>query len=249
MPTPMLRTLAASSAERTPQAQKGSFVRRTAMPKLSSSAPGRRANGRDLMPRGRARADPDPGHPAGRPTDHHHRRGELSGFRRRHPGPWLMEQMEKQAEHVGTKIVTDHVTKVDLAQSAVPPRLRFGRPLSRGQLIIATGAQARWLESAVGAEIQGLRRVGLRHLRRLLLSRQGRAGDRRRQHRGGGGAFLTNFASKVTVVHRRDSFRAEKILQERLLPNPKISVVWHSALEEVVGTTTRSRSAAPCCAT
>ena len=103
-------------------------------------------------------------------------------------GPWLMEQMQKQAEHVGTKIVTDHVSKVDLSRRPFRLECDSGDRYLADSVIIATGAQARWLGLAVRAEIQGLRRLGLRHLRRLLLSRQGRAGDRRRQYRGRGGA-------------------------------------------------------------
>ena len=108
-------------------------------------------------------------------------------------GPWLMEQMQKQAEHVGTRIVTDHVIEGRPRAAAVPARMRFRRRLSRRQphhRHRRAGALAR---SAVGAEIQGLRRLRLRHLRRLLLSRQGSAGDRRRQHRGRGSAVPHQF--------------------------------------------------------
>ena len=108
-------------------------------------------------------------------------------------GPWLMEQMQKQAEHVGTRIVTDHVNELDLSQRP------FRLTCDSGDVYLAdardprdrrAGALAR---SAVRAEVQGLRRVGLRHLRRLLLSRQGSDGDRRRQHRGRGGAVPHQF--------------------------------------------------------
>ena len=108
-------------------------------------------------------------------------------------GPWLMEQMQKQAEHVGTKIVTDHVNDLDLSQRPFRLDLRFRRYLSgrrRDARDRRAGALAR---SAVRAEVQGLRRLRLRHLRRLLLSRQGSAGDRRRQHRGRGGAVPHQF--------------------------------------------------------
>jgi thioredoxin reductase (NADPH) len=151
------------------------------------------------------------------------RRRELSGLRRRHPGPWLMEQMQKQAEHVGTRIVTDHVMKVTLGQRPFRLECDSGDVYLADALIIATGAQARWLDLPSEQKFKGLWRLRLRHLRRLLLSQQGSAGDRRRQHRGRRSAVPHQFASKVTVVHRRDSFRAEKILQDRLFKNPKIS--------------------------
>ena len=103
-------------------------------------------------------------------------------------GPWLMEQMETQAEHVGTKIVTDLVTKLDLSQRPFRLTCDSGDVYLAETVIIATGAQASWLGPAVGGEIQGLRRLGLRDLRRLLLPRQGGRRGRRRQHRGRGGA-------------------------------------------------------------
>ena len=108
-------------------------------------------------------------------------------------GPWLMEQMQAQAEHVGTRIVTDHVNKVELAQRP------FRLICDSGDIYLAdaadhrdrrTGALAR---SAVRAEVQGLRRVGLRHLRRLLLPQQGSGRDRRRQYRGRGSAVPHQF--------------------------------------------------------
>ena len=103
-------------------------------------------------------------------------------------GPWLMEQMEKQAAHVGTRIVTDLVTKLELGAAAVPPDLRQRRRLSRRDghpRHRRAGALAR---HAVGREIQGLWRLGLRDLRRIFLSRQGSRRGRRRQHRGRGSA-------------------------------------------------------------
>ena len=108
-------------------------------------------------------------------------------------GPWLMEQMQKQAEHVGTRIVHDHVSKVDLAHRPFRLECDSGDRYVADSVIIATGAQARWLELPVRAEIQGLWRLRLRHLRRLLLSRQGSGGHRRRQYRGRGGAVPHQF--------------------------------------------------------
>ena len=147
-----------------------------------------------------------------------------------------MEQMQEQAEHVGTQIVSDHVTSVDLSQRPFRLDMRFRRRLSRRHVDHRHRRAGALARSAERAEVQGLRRLGLRHLRRLLLPRQEVVVV------GGGNTaveealFLTNFADKVTVVHRRDNFRAEKILQDRLFKNPKIAVIWDSAVDEVVGT-------------
>ena len=108
-------------------------------------------------------------------------------------GPWLMEQMQEQAEHVGTRIVTDHVIKADLAQRPFRLELRFRRRLSRRRADHRDRRAGALARPAVRAEVQGLRRLGLRHLRRLLLSRQGSGGGRRRQHRGRGSAVPHQF--------------------------------------------------------
>ena len=151
-------------------------------------------------------------------------------------GPWLMEQMEKQAAHVGTKLVFDHVNMVDL--SARPFRLtcESGDVYLAETLILATGAQARWLglpseEAFKGYGVSACATCDGFFYRGKQVIVVG----------GGNTAveealFLTNFASQVTVVHRRDSFRAERILQDRLFKNPKISVIWDSAIEEIAGT-------------
>ena len=158
------------------------------------------------------------------------------GFAEVVQGPWLMEQMQAQAEHVGTEFVMDHIAKVDLQPAAVPARGRLRRHLHLRRADHRHRRPGALARPASEETVQGLRRVRLRHLRRLLLQGQGVAVI------GGGNTaveealFLTNFASKVTIVHRRDSFRAEKIMQERLFKNPKIEVVWNSVLEEVVGT-------------
>jgi thioredoxin reductase (NADPH) len=150
-------------------------------------------------------------------------------------GPWLMEQMQKQAEHVGTRIITDHVSKVDLSKRPFHLECDSGERYLADALIVATGAQARWLELPGEQKFKGYGVSacatcdGFFYRNREVLVI------------GGGNTaveealFLTNFASKVTVVHRRDSFRAEKILQDRLFKNPKISVIWDSALEDVLG--------------
>src|SRR5262245_61144882 len=150
-------------------------------------------------------------------------------------GPWLMEQMQKQAEHVGTRIVTDHVSKIDLAHRPFRIECDSGDRYLADSVIIATGAQARWLELPSEQKFKGYGVSACATCDGFF-------------YRGkeviviGGGntaveeaLFLTNFASRVTVVHRRDSFRAEKILQDRLFKNPKISVIWDSVLEDVTG--------------
>ena len=157
------------------------------------------------------------------------------GFAEVIQGPWLMEQMQKQAEHVGTQLVYDHVSRVDLAHRPFRLECDSGDRYLADSLIIATGAQARWLELPSEQKFKGYGVSACATCDGFF-------------YRGkevfviGGGntaveeaLFLTNFASKVTVVHRRDDFRAEKILQDRLFKNPKISVIWDSVLEEVVG--------------
>jgi thioredoxin reductase (NADPH) len=151
-------------------------------------------------------------------------------------GPWLMEQMQAQAEHVGTKIITDHVTKADLSQRPFRLDCDSGDIYLAEALIMATGAQARWLELPSEQKFKGYGVSACATCDGFF-------------YRGknvivvGGGntaveeaLFLTNFAAKVTIVHRRDSFRAEKILQDRLFNNPKIEVIWDTVLEDVRGT-------------
>ena len=150
-------------------------------------------------------------------------------------GPWLMEQMQKQAEHVGTKIVTDTSSR-SISRSR-PFRLTCdsGDVYLADALIIATGAQARWLDLPSEQKFKG---YGVS----ACATCDGFFYRNKEVIVVGGGntaveeaLFLTNFASKVTVVHRRDAFRAEKILQDRLFKHPKIEVVWDSALDDVLG--------------
>ena len=150
-------------------------------------------------------------------------------------GPWLMEQMEKQAAHVGTNIVTDLVTKLELGSRPFRITCDSGDVYLADTVILATGAQARWLgipseEAFKGFGVSACATCDGFFYRGKEVVVVG----------GGNTAveealFLTNFATKVTVVHRRNSFRAERILQDRLFKNPKVNVVWDSAIEEIVG--------------
>lgn len=157
------------------------------------------------------------------------------GFAETIQGPWLMEQMRAQAEHVGTEVIHDIVVSADLSQRPFRLKLDGGDELLAETVIISTGAQAKWLGLDSEAAYQGFGVSACATCDGFF-------------YRGkevvvvGGGntaveeaLFLTNFASKVTVVHRRDEFRAEKILQDRLFANPKVEVIWNHAVEEVVG--------------
>src|SRR5436305_9981667 len=157
------------------------------------------------------------------------------GFAEVIQGPWLMEQLCKQAEHVGTRLKSDHVSKVVLASRPFDILCDSGDRYLAEVLIIATGAQARWLGIASEQKFKGYGVSACATCDGFF-------------YRGkdvvviGGGntaveeaLFLTNFARHVTVVHRRDHFRAEKILQDRLVKNPKISVIWDTVLHDVLG--------------
>jgi thioredoxin reductase (NADPH) len=150
-------------------------------------------------------------------------------------GPWLMEQMQRQAEHVGTKMVADHVNKVDLGRRPFRITCDSGDVYLADTLVLATGAQARWLDLPSEQKFRGYGVSACATCDGFFYR------DKHVLVVGGGNTaveealFLTNFAKTVTVVHRRDTFRAERILQERLYQNPKISVLWHTVLEDVVG--------------
>jgi thioredoxin reductase (NADPH) len=150
-------------------------------------------------------------------------------------GPWLMEQMEKQAAHVGTRIESDHVSKVELEKRPFRISCESGDVYLAETVIIATGAQARWLN--LPSE-QAFRGYGVS----ACATCDGFFYRGKNVIVVGGGntaveeaLFLTNFAAKVTVIHRRDTFRAEQILQRRLAQHPKIDVIWDSVVEEVRG--------------
>ena len=151
-------------------------------------------------------------------------------------GPWLMEQMRKQAAHVGTRIVADHVTKVDLSKRPFRLDCDSGDVYLADALVLATGAQARWLDLPSEQKFKGYGVSACATCDGFFYR------GKKVVVVGGGNTaveealFLTNFAESVTVVHRRDHFRAERILQERLFKNPKISVVWDAVLDDVLGT-------------
>ena len=157
------------------------------------------------------------------------------GFKDVIQGPGLMEQMTAQAEHVGTKIMFDYITKVDFSKR---PFVAYGgSDVYYGDtVIISTGAQAKWLGLESESKFQGFGVSGCATCDGFFFR------GKEVMVVGGGNTaveealYLTNHASKVYVLHRRDSFRAEKILQDRLFKNPKIEVIWNHALEEVKGT-------------
>jgi thioredoxin reductase (NADPH) len=157
------------------------------------------------------------------------------GFAEVIQGPWLMEQMQAQASHVGTEFIMDHVARVDLSRRPFRLEGDSGDVYTCDALIIATGAQARWLGLPSEEKFKG-------HGVSACATCDGFFYKGKQVAVFGGGntaveeaLFLTNFASKVTIVHRRDAFRAERIMQERLFKNPKIEVIWDSVLQEVTG--------------
>lgn len=150
-------------------------------------------------------------------------------------GPWLMEQMGGQARHVGTNIITDFISKVDFSSR---PFKCFGEGdnvYEGDTIIISTGAQAKWLGLPSESKFQGFGVSGCATCDGFFYK------NKEVLVVGGGNTaveeaiYLTNHASKVTLIHRRNELRAEKILQQRLFENPKITVIWDSVLEEVLG--------------
>jgi thioredoxin reductase (NADPH) len=151
-------------------------------------------------------------------------------------GPWMMEQMLKQAEHVGTKIVNDIVTEVDVSGHPFRLTCDSGAVWTCDALIIATGAQAKWLgipseQSFMGFGVSACATCdGFFYRGKDVLVV------------GGGNSaveeslYLSNLAKTVTVVHRRDTFRAEKILQDRLFNKPNVRILWNTELQEITGT-------------
>ena len=150
-------------------------------------------------------------------------------------GPWLMEQMKAQAEHVGTEMISDIIVSVDLKSNPKKAIGDSGDVYLADAVIITTGAQAKWLGLPSEEQYKGKGVSACATCDGFFYK------GKEVVVVGGGNTaveealFLTNFASKVTVIHRRDAFRAEKIMQDRLFNNPKIEVIWDSALEEVTG--------------
>jgi thioredoxin reductase (NADPH) len=150
-------------------------------------------------------------------------------------GPWLMDQMRAQAEHVGTEIVRDHILEADLKRRPFALTGDSGTVYTADTLIIATGAKARWLglpseERFKGYGVSACATCDgffFRGKKVIVIGGGNTAVEE--------AIYLANIASHVTLVHRRGSLRAEKILQERLLANPKIEVMWNSELHEVLG--------------
>ena len=157
------------------------------------------------------------------------------GFAEVIQGPWLMEQMAAQAAHVGTRIVDDLITEVDFSAPPFRCTADSGDVFMADSVIVATGAQARWLglpseKEYSGAGVSACATCDGFFFRGKQVAVVG----------GGNTAveealYLTNHATKVTLIHRRDRLRAEQIMQDRLLSHPKIEVVWDSAVEEVLG--------------
>jgi thioredoxin reductase (NADPH) len=150
-------------------------------------------------------------------------------------GPWLMDQMKAQAEHVGTRIVNDLITEVDFDRRPFTLKGDSGKTYTADAVIVATGAQARWLGLPSESKFQGFGVSACATCDGFFY---------RNKHVivvGGGNTaveealFLTNFASKVTVIHRRSEFRAERILQDRLFKHPKVEVRWNTELADITG--------------
>jgi len=157
------------------------------------------------------------------------------GFESVIQGPWLMEQMQKQAEHVGAQVIMDVIVEVDFTRRPFVALGDSGDRYTADSIIVSTGASARWLgipseDTYRGGGVSACATCDGFFFRGKEVVVVG----------GGNTAveealYLTNHASKVTLVHRRDHLRSEKILQGRLFANPKIEVVWNSVVEEIVG--------------
>nr|WP_306267946.1 thioredoxin-disulfide reductase [Pararhizobium sp. IMCC3301] len=157
------------------------------------------------------------------------------GFADTIQGPWLMEQMKAQAEHVGTTIVSDHITSVDLSKHPIELTGDGGTLYTCDALVLATGAQAKWLGLPSEEKFMGFGVSACATCDGFFYR------DKHVLVVGGGNTaveealYLANIAKKVTVVHRRDHFRAEQILQKRLFAKPNIEVIWDSFVDEITG--------------
>jgi thioredoxin reductase (NADPH) len=159
------------------------------------------------------------------------------GFAEAVQGPWLMEQMQKQAEHVGTRIAYDIITAVDFSRRPFRCEADSGDVYFAESVIIATGAQARWLGLESEQRLQGFGVSACATCDGFFFR-----GKRVAVIGGGNTAveealYLANLAAEVTLIHRRDSLRAEKILQRRLFEHPRIRVVWNAVVDEITAGT------------
>ena len=157
------------------------------------------------------------------------------GFREVIQGPWLMEEMQAQAEHVGTKVVWDHISAVDLSRRPFRLTGDSGAQYFADALVIATGAQAKWLGLPSEEHMKGRGASACATCDGFFYR-----GKKVAVIGGGNTAveealYMTNHSHDVTLIHRRDSLRAEKILQDRLFANEKIEVIWDSEVVEFVG--------------
>ena len=159
------------------------------------------------------------------------------GFAKVIQGPWLMEEMKGQAQAVGTEMIQDHIKKVDLSKKPFSAHGDSGQVYTADSIIISTGAQARWLNLESEQKFRGFGVSACATCDGFFFKEKEVAVV------GGGNAaveeamFLTKFASKVHLIHRRNELRAEKLLQEKLKANKKIKIIWDSIVEEVTGTT------------
>ncbi|MFL2893653.1 MAG: thioredoxin-disulfide reductase [Candidatus Pelagibacter sp.] len=157
------------------------------------------------------------------------------GFANVIQGPWLMDQMREQAEAVGTDMIEDHIASVDLKSKPFKAIGESGQEYSADSIIISTGAQARWLNLKSEQELRGFGVSACATCDGFFFKEKTVAVV------GGGNAaveeamFLTKFASKVQLIHRRNELRAEKLLQKKLMENKKIEIIWDTVIEEVIG--------------
>ena len=150
-------------------------------------------------------------------------------------GPWLMDQMRDQAKAVGTEMIEDHISSVNLKSTPFEAMGDSGQKYTADSIIISTGAQARWLNLESEQKFRGFGVSACATCDGFFFKEKVVAVV------GGGNAaveeamFLTKFASKVKLIHRRDELRAEKMLQKKLMENKKIEIIWDSAVDEVIG--------------
>jgi len=150
-------------------------------------------------------------------------------------GPWLMEQMKEQAKAVGTEMIEDHIASVNLKSKPFEAIGDGGKKYTADSIIISTGAQARWLNIESEQKFRGFGVSACATCDGFFFK------DKTVAVVGGGNAaveeamFLTKFASKVQLIHRRNALRAEKMLQKKLMNNKKIEIIWDSVVEEVIG--------------